>query len=177
MRHLRCFMAATSRRLSFILKFIGYIEFRFLIKGHKLPGFMRKLPRIPILAVPAFSGSYAIFTFLLRMYSMSNTQQFSFESRPLVPFAHDYAHGASEPWHSHNCAQLLHTLSGVVHVQTEHGSWIVPQVVVFGCLRGLATAFELRVMLPPEPFSLTLSPAQTCLQYVRWYKFPLCSES
>ncbi len=87
---------------------------------------MRKLPRIPILAIPAFSGSYAIFTFLLRMYSMSNTQQFSFESRPLVPFAHDYAHGASEPWHSHNCAQLLHTLSGVVHVQTEHGSWIVP---------------------------------------------------
>ncbi len=25
-----------------------------------------------------------------------------------VPFAHDYAHGDSEPWHQHDCAQLLH---------------------------------------------------------------------
>ncbi len=26
---------------------------------------------------------------------------------------------------SHDCAQLLHTLSGVVHVQTEHKSWVI----------------------------------------------------
>ncbi|CNH07123.1 Uncharacterised protein [Yersinia enterocolitica] len=26
---------------------------------------------------------------------------------------------------SHDCAQLLHTLSGVVHVETEHKSWVI----------------------------------------------------
>lgn len=57
---------------------------------------------------------------------MSTTLQFSFATRPLVPFAHDYPHGATEPWHSHNCAQLLHTLSGVVRVETGQGFWIVP---------------------------------------------------
>ncbi|MGL4429198.1 MAG: AraC family transcriptional regulator, partial [Silvania sp.] len=57
---------------------------------------------------------------------MSAHQQFSFATRPLVPFAHDYPHGATEPWHSHTCAQLLHTLSGVVRVETAQGVWIVP---------------------------------------------------
>ncbi|MCV3308327.1 AraC family transcriptional regulator, partial [Leclercia adecarboxylata] len=49
---------------------------------------------------------------------MTTQQQFSFATRPLVPFAHDYTHGETEPWHSHTCAQLLHTLSGVVRVET-----------------------------------------------------------
>jgi mannose-6-phosphate isomerase-like protein (cupin superfamily) len=49
-----------------------------------------------------------------------------FDDRPLVPFAHDYAHGESEPWHEHDCAQLLHILSGVVRVDTPLGSWVVP---------------------------------------------------
>lgn len=57
---------------------------------------------------------------------MSTSLQFSFATRPLVPFAHDYTHGATEPWHSHDCAQLLHTLSGVVRVETEKGIWVVP---------------------------------------------------
>lgn len=57
---------------------------------------------------------------------MTTQKQFSFATRPLVPFAHDYTHGATEPWHSHDCAQLLHTLSGVVRVETEQGFWIVP---------------------------------------------------
>lgn len=51
---------------------------------------------------------------------------FSFDTRPLVPFAHDYAHGAVEPWHQHDCAQLLHILSGVVRVDTHSGCWVVP---------------------------------------------------
>jgi len=51
---------------------------------------------------------------------------FDFTTRPLVPYAHDYAHGDSEPWHHHSCAQLIHTLSGVVRVDTAQGSWIVP---------------------------------------------------
>lgn len=57
---------------------------------------------------------------------MSTTLTFSFTHRPLVPFAHDYEHGESEPWHQHECAQLLHILSGVVRVDTASGCWVVP---------------------------------------------------
>ncbi|HID3975175.1 helix-turn-helix transcriptional regulator [Enterobacter cloacae] len=57
---------------------------------------------------------------------MTTTSTFSFTHRPLVPFAHDYVHGDSEPWHQHDCAQLLHTLSGVVRVDTASGCWVVP---------------------------------------------------
>lgn len=57
---------------------------------------------------------------------MSATIDFSFATRPLVPFAHDYRHGDCEPQHYHNCAQLVHTLSGVVRVETAQGHWIVP---------------------------------------------------
>ncbi|WP_192829477.1 AraC family ligand binding domain-containing protein, partial [Enterobacter asburiae] len=57
---------------------------------------------------------------------MTTTSTFFFTHRPLVPFAHDYVHGDSEPWHEHDCAQLLHTLSGVVRVDTASGCWVVP---------------------------------------------------
>lgn len=57
---------------------------------------------------------------------MSSRVSFDFSTRPLVPLAHDYSHGATEPWHHHSCAQLIHTLSGVVRVETEQGSWTVP---------------------------------------------------
>ncbi|ROR13654.1 helix-turn-helix domain-containing protein [Erwinia sp. JUb26] len=57
---------------------------------------------------------------------MSSSVDFSFATRPLVPYAHDYRHGDSEPWHYHNCAQLVHTLSGVVRIETDLGHWIVP---------------------------------------------------
>ena len=57
---------------------------------------------------------------------MSQRLSFDFSLRPLVPYAHDYAHGDAEPWHHHDCAQLIHTLSGVVKVVTAHGSWVVP---------------------------------------------------
>lgn len=57
---------------------------------------------------------------------MSQRLSFDFSHRPLVPYAHDYAHGDAEPWHHHDCAQLIHTLSGVVKVETRQGSWVVP---------------------------------------------------
>lgn len=57
---------------------------------------------------------------------MTTTSTFSFTHRPLIPFAHDYLHGDSEPWHQHDCAQLLHSLSGVVRVDTVKGCWVVP---------------------------------------------------
>ncbi len=57
---------------------------------------------------------------------MTTRTTFSFTRRPLVPYAQDYPHGASEPWHEHDCAQLLHILTGVARVDTPSGSWVVP---------------------------------------------------
>ncbi len=57
-------------------------------------------------------------------------------NRSIVPVAKDYQHGEFEPLHYHDCAQLIHSLSGVVQVNTRLGSWVVPQGVAFGCLRG-----------------------------------------
>ncbi|MGV8925116.1 MAG: AraC family transcriptional regulator [Ewingella sp.] len=51
---------------------------------------------------------------------------------PLAPFqsvatlAIEYQHGEYEPLHSHDCSQLIHTLSGVVEISTALGIWIVP---------------------------------------------------
>jgi len=47
-------------------------------------------------------------------------------NQSIVPYAKDYQHGDFEPNHSHNCAQLIHSLSGVVQVNTRQGSWVVP---------------------------------------------------
>ncbi|WP_375056620.1 helix-turn-helix transcriptional regulator [Zobellella sp. DQSA1] len=46
--------------------------------------------------------------------------------RPLTAYAQDYRHGALEPAHRHRCAQLIHTLSGIVRVDTDAGTWIIP---------------------------------------------------
>ncbi|WP_462164358.1 AraC family transcriptional regulator [Pseudoalteromonas xiamenensis] len=48
------------------------------------------------------------------------------QTLPVVAFAHSYSHGIDEPEHTHTCAQLLHTLSGVLRVTTPHGRWIIP---------------------------------------------------
>ncbi|MBB1584351.1 helix-turn-helix transcriptional regulator [Serratia sp. OS31] len=47
-------------------------------------------------------------------------------NRSIVPVAKDYQHGEFEPPHYHDCAQLIHSLSGVVQVNTRLGSWVVP---------------------------------------------------
>jgi AraC-like DNA-binding protein len=54
--------------------------------------------------------------------------KFSHETLPvnLVAYAQDYAHGHVEPDHSHQCAQLLHSLSGVIRVDTQTGCWVIP---------------------------------------------------
>lgn len=57
---------------------------------------------------------------------MKQTFVLDFSHRALIPYAHDYQHGEHEPWHSHPCDQLIHTLSGVIRVETEQGIWIVP---------------------------------------------------
>ena len=84
---------------------------------------MLQCPVVAILPLATFS---VLLSFFFRKKTMTTSIQFTFSTRPLIPLAHDYPHGATEPWHSHDCAQLLHTLSGVVRVETEQGYWIVP---------------------------------------------------
>lgn len=48
------------------------------------------------------------------------------EGQSVVTVAIDYAHGAIEPEHSHDCCQLIHILSGIVRVTTPGGVWLVP---------------------------------------------------
>ncbi|MBP6563953.1 MAG: AraC family ligand binding domain-containing protein, partial [Neisseriaceae bacterium] len=44
----------------------------------------------------------------------------------LVVYVKDYPHGTVELPHTHDCAQLVHALSGVVRVETQQGVWMVP---------------------------------------------------
>lgn len=46
--------------------------------------------------------------------------------RPVVAIGTDYDHGRLLPWHSHRRAQLLFAKVGVMKVETDDGSWIVP---------------------------------------------------
>lgn len=46
--------------------------------------------------------------------------------RPVVAIGSDYAHGQVLPPHTHRRAQLLYGVTGVMHVNTQDGSWIVP---------------------------------------------------
>lgn len=53
---------------------------------------------------------------------------FSEESLPanVIAYAKDYSHGTVEATHSHSCAQFLHTLTGVIRIDTALGSWVIP---------------------------------------------------
>lgn len=46
--------------------------------------------------------------------------------RPIVAFASDHPHGEHIAPHSHPRAQLIHTLTGVMTVSCDQGSWVVP---------------------------------------------------
>nr|WP_074269326.1 helix-turn-helix transcriptional regulator [Paraburkholderia phenazinium] len=46
--------------------------------------------------------------------------------REIAALASDYLHGYYFPPHRHLRAQLIHALSGVMTVISEHGSWVVP---------------------------------------------------
>lgn len=46
--------------------------------------------------------------------------------QPVRPLAGIIATATAKPDHYHNCAQLIHSLSGVVQVTTRLGSWVVP---------------------------------------------------
>lgn len=57
---------------------------------------------------------------------MKQTFALDFSQRAVIPYAHYYRHGEHEHWHTHPCDQLIHTLSGVIRVETQQGMWIVP---------------------------------------------------
>ncbi len=46
--------------------------------------------------------------------------------RPIAALASDYPHGYYIAPHRHLRAQLIHALTGVMTVISEHGSWVVP---------------------------------------------------
>ncbi|MDF3832106.1 helix-turn-helix transcriptional regulator [Cupriavidus basilensis] len=46
--------------------------------------------------------------------------------RPVVAIGTDYPKGYLLPWHTHRRAQLLYGATGVMHVATREGNWIVP---------------------------------------------------
>ncbi|MBF7687639.1 AraC family transcriptional regulator [Acinetobacter rathckeae] len=45
---------------------------------------------------------------------------------PVYAYAQSYNDGYSEGKHRHDRIQLLHTLSGVIHVKTDEGIWVIP---------------------------------------------------
>lgn len=45
---------------------------------------------------------------------------------PVYAYAQSYADGYIEVTHEHDRIQLLHTLSGVIHVTTVEGIWVIP---------------------------------------------------
>ncbi|AXY59050.1 AraC family transcriptional regulator [Acinetobacter sp. WCHAc010052] len=45
---------------------------------------------------------------------------------PVYAFSQDYRHGHVEDWHEHERIQLIHTLTGVIRIQTEAGTWVTP---------------------------------------------------
>lgn len=55
-----------------------------------------------------------------------DSEPFQQTPRPVAALAKDYRHGHRIPWHRHRRAQLLHSLSGVVTVTSDVGTWVVP---------------------------------------------------
>lgn len=45
---------------------------------------------------------------------------------PVFAYARNYDNGYIEDFHQHDRIQLLHTLTGVIHVKTVDGIWVIP---------------------------------------------------
>ncbi|KHF76994.1 Transcriptional regulator, AraC family [Acinetobacter sp. neg1] len=57
---------------------------------------------------------------------MGKNFKHGFLDYPVYAFSENYPHGHIEDWHSHDRIQLIHTLTGVIRVQTHEGIWIIP---------------------------------------------------
>ena len=49
-----------------------------------------------------------------------------YDDYEVFAFAQCYTHGHTETWHQHPYIQLIHTLTGVIRVETTEGTWICP---------------------------------------------------
>lgn len=56
-------------------------------------------------------------------------------ARPVIALARNYPSGYLLPMHSHRRAQLLYGATGVMHVTTRQGNWLVPPQRRYGCRR------------------------------------------
>lgn len=57
---------------------------------------------------------------------MGTEFQHGYQHYCVYAFSQNYQHGHVENWHQHDRIQLIHTLSGVIRVQTHAGTWICP---------------------------------------------------
>ncbi|MBM4074045.1 MAG: helix-turn-helix transcriptional regulator [Planctomycetes bacterium] len=46
--------------------------------------------------------------------------------RTVCSFAIRYSTSGTIPWHSHDCAQFVYATKGLITVETENGTWVVP---------------------------------------------------
>lgn len=63
---------------------------------------------------------------------------------PLRAVAIDYSHGHIIPSHSHQCAQLLYAIEGVLVVETEVGRWVVPPTRGVWLMAGISHTVRMR---------------------------------
>ncbi|WP_271910226.1 hypothetical protein [Vreelandella alkaliphila] len=62
-------------------------------------------------------------------------------ARPIVAIGTDYRPGTLLDFHTHRRAQFLYGMSGVMEVNTDDGTWMVPPcrlIAASGCLRASA---------------------------------------
>ena len=57
---------------------------------------------------------------------MANNFNHGYLDYPIYAFSKNYQHGHVEEWHQHDRIQLIHTLTGVLRVETDAGIWICP---------------------------------------------------
>lgn len=57
---------------------------------------------------------------------MATVLTHGFDDYQVVAFAQCYPHGHIETWHQHPHIQLIHTLTGVIRIETAEGTWICP---------------------------------------------------
>lgn len=60
-------------------------------------------------------------------------------TRAVIAIGTDYPPGHLLPMHSHRRAQLLYGATGVMHVFTQQGNWVVRRSMQCGCRRRCRT--------------------------------------
>ncbi|MCS3406923.1 helix-turn-helix domain-containing protein [Serratia sp. AKBS12] len=84
--------------------------------------------------------------------------------RPVVAIGRDYPPGYLLPMHSHRRAQLLYGATGIMHVHTRSGNWIVPP--------------QRAVWLPPHmPHQVKMQGVTTRSLYIEPEALPLTARS